>query len=327
MKEVLQSCPFSPGAKVVVKDTVKHRILPPHSQCFIAKYHGLIGPSPNMVSMELVSIKNGKRGRSRADRVVVVTTLFPIEFEKRPLKSNKYRHAPIVDIAPVIMRDGDVMNLEPIDFVGWAYAYKLCIRDIYRNTGIQGRWPAGKGQPINAFGNISERMAKRLMETLGMLSNPDFRAAFVKQLRILEAGLLVQYIIDRRILHFRERLEALAYMITTDERYGKELYNLGQLKKTYTHYKAAFEAEQDLLYSISKRKWLSLPAKKRNNIPKPQPPEKLLTVDTVLKAIKNTVKNGKKVPYDRVITNEKKQKGVAFQKAYDAGTFIIQEEA
>lgn len=292
MKEILQSCPSSPGARVIVTDKVKHRILPPGSRCFIAKYSGIVGLSPNMAVVELVTIKNGKRGRDRTDRVTVVTTLFPIEFEKRPLKSDRYMGTPIVELAPVSLNTLDVLDLEPMEFIGWAFAYKLYMRDLYGNAGIQNRWPNGKGQPVNGFNNISYRIAKTHKETLEFLGAPAFRLPFVEQLRALEAG-VTQYILGERTVRTREKLEAIAYLITTEEKHKKGFYDPGQLKKTYSHYKALFDAEQDLYYQ------------KRKMIPSPKNPKKPVTAETLLKVIRATVSKGKRVYYDRVIFNDK----------------------
>lgn len=324
MKEILQSCPSSPGARVIVTDKVKHRILMPGSKCFVARCSGNIGPSPNMVVMKLVTTKNGKRGRDRADQVGVVTTLFPVEFEKRPLKSSRYRETPVVELVRAPFDTADVLDLDPVEFIGWAFAYKIYIRDLYSEAGIPDRWPAGKNYPINAFNNISYRIAKMYQETIGLLGSPEFRLPFVEQLRILESG-IAQYILGERAMRARKKLEAIAYLITTDEKYKKGFYDLTQLKGTYNHYKMVLEAEQDLHYQISTKRWSSLPAKKREMIPSPVKPKKPVTVETLIKTIRFAIGKGKKIHYNRIILNDKNKAPAPpafFGKAKEAEMFI-----
>lgn len=324
MKNILRNCLFTPGTKIRVKGRTKHRAPAPGSTCFMMQYAGLPGPSPNMALIQLILTKNGKRGKDRVERLDIVSTVFPIEFEKRPLRSNKYKRTPVVELESVPMDIASVVDLEPMDFIGWAYSYKMYMRALYSNAGIAGKWPQGKGQPVNAFRHVSARMHKTPKEIIELLSTAGFRMAFTEQLRALEAS-VIQRVLEDKLRLARIRLKALAYLIWTDKNYKKKFYDLEQLKNNYSHHQVLFEAEQNLYHQINMKRWSSLPARKRKNLPAPKKQKTSATVESVIDHITHAIKNGDKMSYDYIVFPNDKVLAADPAQHYGGEMFEIQE--
>lgn len=322
MKAIFQNSLFTAGTKITVKDRTKHRAIAPGSICFMVRPGHETLP-PNMISLELAITKNGKRGKDRVSRIDVITTVFPIEFEARPLKSDKYKRLPIVELESVPMDTASVVDMNPMDFIGWAYSYKRYLYNLHNNYGIAGKWPRGKAQSVNAFSHIGPRMQQSPTETIKTLSAPFFRPLFTEQLRALEAS-ITQCILARRVDDARTRLKALAYLIWTEKKYKESFYNTDQLKENYNHYRTLLEDEQSLYHQISTKRWLSLPGGKRKTLPKPTKPNKPAKIEKVVAAVKAAIKNGKKLPYDSIVFPDDFG-GVGIVKNLHTEMFEIQE--
>jgi hypothetical protein len=252
-----------------------------------------------MQAFEVVNVRNGKRGKERIMRFTVVTTVFPIEFEKRPLKSDKWDNVPIVGLAAESARDNDVMSLSPLEFVGWAFAYKLYVRDSFANHGIN-KWPKGKEQPVNAFRHISERIRAEKAATLELLGGQAFREEFVAQMRFIESGMCHCLLSDRYEMADR-RLRALAYLMWAEEKYRKGWFDLKVLKNSYEFYKGEAVKIADTLYRQEKRRYSLLPKNMKENIPAPSKKDEQAEADDVMKKIKAYVKAAEPVNYNHVL--------------------------
>jgi hypothetical protein len=327
MKEIFQNCLFPPGTKVTVTDRVKHRHLVPGSTCFVSRLIRAkhIGLSPNMITLELVVTKNGKRGKDRVDRFEIATTVFPVEFEQRNLKSNKYKHMLIVELESVSTDTNDVMKLSPMDFIGWGFAYKLYVRSLYSHANIGNRWPRGAAHSVNGFGHVAQLLHQYPAETIESLSNPVFRTNFTEQIRILEAG-IIQYVLESRLNYARQRLMALAHLIWTDKRYKKEFYDPEQLVDNYNYYRSLFRVEQNLRYQISARRWASFPAQKRDNIPKPNKPTESNKIGDLIDYFDYIIKKSGKLSYFDAVFPADFADEVAVGQYFGGGIFEIQEE-
>lgn len=311
MKELLPNCLYEAGAKLTIGGRTKHRIIPPNSTCFMSRFSSVYNRAPNLVTLELIIIKNGKRGKNRVDRVGVATTVFPIEFEKRPLKSNKYQHIPVVQIKKVPFDVSDVKAISPIDFVGWAYAYKMYMRDVYAHANIVDKWPAGKGQYVNLFGNISARMQKHAEATINALSDPIFRQAFTQQIRAMEAG-TIQCVLEEKIKRAQIRAKSLAYLIWSEKHSKKDLYDLDILGENYSYCRSLIEAEQNLHYQMRINRWSSLPAKRKKTSPKPVKWFSSSTLSTLLEKIDLYIQAKERPSFNAIVTPNQPQVGDAW---------------
>lgn len=294
MKDILPNCLYEAGAKVTSTKRTKHRIIPPGSTCFVSRFSPLSPHAPNLISIELIITKNGKKGKDRVNCVEVSTAVFPIEFEMRPLKAKKYQSRPVVELEREPLAFMDIMAVSPMDFIGWAFAYKKQLRQVFNNNSMSAKWPHGKGQYVNGFGSVAIRMAQSPHDTIEQLTRPEFKVGFVNQLRSLEAS-VIQCVLADRIKKAETRVRALSYLMWWLKQSGKDKKALDKVYHSYKHYRLLLENEQVLEHKIRLSRWASLPAKRRKLMPKPSKRKPARTADMVMKQIKAYI-NAEEVP-------------------------------
>jgi len=323
---ILPNSLYGPGTKLTITKRTKHKTIAPGSTCFMSRFGASFMYAPNVMTLELVITKNGKRGKDRVDRAGVATTVFPIEFEKRPLKNTKHQGNPVVELEYVPFDPADLTNVSEMDFMGWAYAYKLYLRGLFNELGIAHKWPTGKAQPVNCFRNVALRMHKTPKETIELISHPEFRQKFIKQLRALEAG-LPQAVLGEKTACAIARLKALACMMWTQQRKKDEdLYDMDMLRDNYMFYRDVAIKEQSNLFNARLKRWNALPAKKRKAAPKPKPGNKPSTANATLKYLMKCIEHQDKPPFDDIVlpNNNQAPNKIWYHQPNDA-VFVVEE--
>lgn len=327
MSNILRHSLFRPAARVVVTERTKHKNLAPNSVCFVAQCVPMNIPSPNTVSLSLVNIRNGKRGKDRVMMFNAITTVFPVEFS-RPLKTEKWHGNPIVELVEEPPISYDVGLSEPLEFIGWALAYRNYLRYNLFDVHVPNKWPKGKGQPVNSFRDISARIALEPAETMDVLGNHVFRECFVSQIRQMEAS-VSQYKLNEKASMYAGKLRALAYLLWVEESNKKGWYDLNMLEKSYIYYKSLLENIEKLMLGIANKHWQALPKEKQLVIPKPQELSQLADIVQVVERIKTLVKHNQWPDYNLILEapkeGEPKPIGIGGPK-YDDGVFKNQQD-
>lgn len=264
MGEILPHCIFKNGSQFTITDTIRSKKVPPSSVCFMIGQKAHISRIPNMALFEIFVMKRGKKGKVRADKEVIVSPIFPIEIERRPLKREKIDSFQIAEISSVPDWGRDLSSLSELEFIGWAAArYSKLIKPL-RETPEGDKLYRGmrnnhKYNNLMKLRDINIRMASNPEETMNEYKSKETRFDILELLRQVEVR-IPHRVSKMNISDGISLLTALTYLIWSNRVKGGKLYNEEKLLKSYNFYRNEVLSLMEELYDFRKRRYDALTA-------------------------------------------------------------------
>jgi hypothetical protein len=223
MKDLLPCCLFRVGTKFVVTPDVKETTFPPGTTAFMSSMLNPDMDYQDVASVRAVVIRRGKGGKARVN---INSMHIPIFSDPRMLEHDNYlpvgrRYYVHIDKEPA--EEIDVMEMDEMDFLGWACAKSWHLRHLATKIARKGSgrlWPSSKKEPVVAAYSFNERFEIDEAATLANFTNGAFRTDFVRTMRVLEATL------SKCETEYQRKVAAAAlnsskFMVYTNEKYFK----------------------------------------------------------------------------------------------------------
>lgn len=269
---------LGPGAKIKISSKIKNRVHPPNSLMFIDTSSGSFKENPNIAILNGVLIRKGRRGKPRLEDATISTNIFSIEREVKGLKSEEYKGYPFTDIIPLRGGSKNVLDMDSMDFLGWATAYYAYLTTVYRNGGITKRWPQRENNPVNLIGKAKMLFNQDPALALDKFANENFRLNLVNGFRKMESSIAASVAGHRLKLSLAE-LKAAIYLIWDNLLENESLYNNKELYDNYLYYRKK--------YIESRKTASSFRSSDRS-------PDRVAGVFSVVRSLKRRLKMGKK---------------------------------
>lgn len=236
----LDSCVFSTGTRIVVSPMIKNSTCPPFSLGFVAYSNTQFKHSPNIVVLDVSMVRKGKRGKQRIEKYILATQIFDIEMERKKIRQSEFRGYPFVHILNTHSTHPNVLDISPLEFLGWGMAHYIYIANLYTGEVAANRsWPSNADHPINLISNVDNRFYDHPIDTLQRYTNKEFRTEFVHELRKMEASVIGSALSYKLRSCFIE-LQAAAYLIYDNLKEKNELYDKTLITENYDYYREEY---------------------------------------------------------------------------------------
>jgi hypothetical protein len=249
--------------------------------------------------MDLVQIQNGKRGVPRLVGLSVLSTVYPIEFEKRAIKNTSYRNLRVVETVSQPFSEADLCEISAMDFIGWSFAqtkYILFIKSGFLNDVL-----IPPKHPISVVLDARQRFESNKEETLAIFSNLVFRITLIEGIRKLESQLSKSLLVREEKKEML-KLKALAYFLFSNYKENKSVYDVAALEKTFNYCREKVISIQKNIYTYDLVRQLK-PMKV------PTPP---VEFQEVAKRIFHSLQQGELISFDQLLSQEKNIKPKAY---------------
>lgn len=181
-----------PGTKFVVTNDVKESTFGPGTTGFMSYMRSADNDYEDVANMVVSVIRRGKGGKRRLD---ISNVSIPIFVDPRMLEHKNYlpigrRH--YVHIKSTNFDVEDLMEVVPMDFLGWAAAYSRYLNHIVNSIAKpkKGLWPSDLHQNLNIAMRLPDTFAQNEDEIIDVVAHKDWREAFVREARAKESALI-----------------------------------------------------------------------------------------------------------------------------------------
>jgi hypothetical protein len=246
---ILKSNLFSPGTKFIATDDVKDTTLPPHSVGFLSFFKNPDRDYQNVVYALAIVIRRGKAGQERIEQKEIS---FPIFTDKKMLEHEDY--LPLgrkfyIHIEEESFNEKTLMNIAPLEFLGWCLAYTRYLKYITKNFVY----------PTKRANWTEEMVSRSLMDADKILSNftdspagalrlyssGNFRHDFIVAARKLESK-LTKCICSYKKSTVASILNSSYFIEYTNDNYY-EVMDKRLAKNTVSFYKNKYKKISDLV--------------------------------------------------------------------------------
>ena len=226
-----------PGAKFIVNKDVKENTFGPGTIGIMSYIKNADLDYENVAHVVAVIIRRGKGGIQRLN---VNSMSIPVFANPKMLEHKNYlpvgrRH--YVHIDPFPYKEGDLLKVSALDFLGWSTAYMKYL--YYLATSIarpkkSSIIPQDNGHPLAIANRMPDYFDSNRDETLDKFSEEKFRKSFIKISRAAEASLI------KCVLMYQKMTTAIAlnsanFMKYTNDEYY-EVTNKKEAENTITFY-------------------------------------------------------------------------------------------
>lgn len=189
MTSVLTSQIFATGTKFVVTDETTDGTFGPGTTGFISYVKGRDQDYGNVFYYRAAIIKRGKTGKERLDLADISTPVFELDKDAigKIMPDEKRRY--YVHLEPVVMAQ-DVMEMSPMDFLGYSLAYSRWIRKLTTRSKHVNAWPNDPNDILNTYVRMEDYYEEDPDYALDQFCNIDHRTSFMRKIRIMESTLV-----------------------------------------------------------------------------------------------------------------------------------------
>lgn len=301
----LDSGVFPVGTKITVSPAVKSSTYPPSSTGFVGSFSGQFNHSPNVAILNTSIIRKGKRGKQRIEIVHLAVHIFDIEMERKKIESNEFRGYIFVHMANTGNAYSSVMDMEPLEFLGWGTAHHTYIFDMYKEANVTGKWPKDRHNPVNIMGAMSSKFHNNPANALQTYADEAFRGDFVRTLRKMEAS-VAKTAMQYKLRTCSAELKAAAYLLWDNLTEKSELYDEKIVVDNYDLYRERYQVLRSLESNVNAARYkLSVKAGgEARQISKPIPLPVARSADSLVKILKVLANKGVNQPnFQGVIFN------------------------
>lgn len=292
----LDSCVFPVGTEFIVSPLIKSGVFPPFSAGFIGNFNGQFKNSPNVIILNATLIRKGKRGKQRIENILLTTQVFDIEIERKGLKLDEFKGYPFVHITNAENTYSNVMDMEPLEFLGWGTAHLTYLAELYKDADVAKRWPRGNVSPINIMMNMGDRFYNDPAGALNLYAAEDFRTNFTQELRMMETS-VAKTVLQYKLTLSAAELKAAAYLLWDNLREEDKLYDKVTVANNYNFYRQKHITLQHLMFKMHTARYESFINKKKESnlnyqIDKPALMAKVARPRTLIKLFAKWIKTG-----------------------------------
>ena len=181
-----------PAERFKVSPLISNNIFKPGTLGFFSHYKRCLSNAHTLAEAKVVVIRRGKSGKHRLD---YNTLSFPTVFFADDTyiynyleKHNSHPYTVVMEPAP--MQNIKLKSLGRLDFLGWALAKVMFLRNIDRNYMQYSFWPKKQTNILNIFkDSISQQGSERLEEFELMFAAPQSRLVAITAIREMESTL------------------------------------------------------------------------------------------------------------------------------------------
>lgn len=188
--EILECKLLEPEAAFKVTDAIKDGVLPPGSIGFISYIHSIDESYQNIAKTLATVIRKGKGGKDRLLHMMIYLPVFYVEHKSfmklMPQEGSKKGY---VHVVPYALGSSDVMQLSPMEFIGWAAAITKRLKRMSENSRHK-KWPEQKSNPLNVMKSLHDYFDENPPEYTDKYSRPEFRESFVLESRRLMSSMV-----------------------------------------------------------------------------------------------------------------------------------------
>jgi hypothetical protein len=180
---------LDPGRKFIVTDQIKAEGVGAGTCGWISTINCGHENWQNVAKVSCILTRKGKTGKPRIERMELLVPVFyhydnSENFAKiMPDPSNARWY---VLIEPDGAPEENIMNVQTIDFIGWATAMTWNIRNLQGKTRYGG-WPEDQAHPLNRFQRMNEMFNEEPQRFLDQYENPPERLNVVNAIRSMES--------------------------------------------------------------------------------------------------------------------------------------------
>ena len=210
------------GEKFVVNQDVKDTTFSPGSTAFMSY---MTEPDVDYQDVARIKVVVVRRGKGGMDRVNLNNLHVPIFRDPRMMEHENY--LPIgrkyyVHVDKERLSSANVLELDDIDFLGWACAkacYIYYLTTHFAKKNIPSLWPQSNKNPVVVASRFTEYFESDPGATVKNFSeNKDFREHFIAQMRTLEsAGAKSGILYHKRVV--AAILNSAKFMVYTNDKY------------------------------------------------------------------------------------------------------------
>jgi len=246
------------GTRFIVMPDVKGNLLTPSSIGFMSYMIETDFDYQNVANIRVVIIRRGKGGQNRINvndmSIPIFTSGDMLKHENYlPVERRTYSH-----IESIPFDEVDLLDISPLDFLGWACAYATYLRHLALNLsyprGVSTRlWP--DGQHSNILEDIyllSQRFEESPKAFLKEYGAGGYRTAFISKARELEST-LIKCAASYRKSVVDAILNSAHFLKYTNEEYYK-VVDEKLVKNTIDFYEKSRDQIESMIKKPSKRK-------------------------------------------------------------------------
>ncbi len=193
--DILVSHMYPAGTRFIVTSDVKGNLFTPSSIGFTSYMTEADFDYQNVVNMKVVMIRRGKGGQNRINlndiSIPVFTSDDMLKHENYlPVERRHYSH-----IESMPFDEVDLLNVSPLDFLGWSCAYATYLRHLALNLSYprgvsENAWPDGRHSVLRDVYLLSQRFDDNPKLFLKDYVEEAYRIAFISKARKLESTLI-----------------------------------------------------------------------------------------------------------------------------------------
>lgn len=262
----LNSCIFPVGAKIIISPMIKSKIYPPFSVGFVGGLSGRFGHIPNVVILNVSIIRKGKRGKQRIERGFLTTQIFDVEAKRKKITQSEFKGYPFVHILNTNDVNSNVMDMNPLEFLGWGMAHYTYIIALYEGAANGGKWPQHADHPVNLISSTENRFYDDPAGTLQRYTSKEFRINFVHELRKMEIS-AARSVLDYKLKLRLAELKAAAYLLYDNIKEKNKLYDEKLVTRNYEYYRNRYAEFRESVFDTETSRYKLLTTKKKTPTP------------------------------------------------------------
>lgn len=247
---------YSTGTRFTVTSAVKENSFTPSSIGFISYMTQPDYDYQNVASMKVVIIRRGKGGQKRIN---INDISIPIFSNEDMLKHENY--LPVgrryyVHIEPIPFDEENLLNIKPLDFLGWSCAYAVYLRylalEVSYPRGIN-QWPNDDvDNPLRKAYLLTQRFEESPEAYLRDYGGVNFRTALISEARKLES-VLIKCVTSYKKNVIDAILNSAHFLEYTNKEYYK-VANEALIKSTINFYEKKHNQIKNMIKKPNKEK-------------------------------------------------------------------------
>mgnify|MGYP006304685681 CR=1 FL=1 len=188
--KILNSHIFNTGTKFVVTDETTDGSFGPGTTGFVSYVKGKDRDFSNVVYLKAAIVQRGKTGKERLDFCEISTPIFEIPDQDMAtfMPDEKRRYYVHIKHAEDSVRS--IVDMEEIDFLGWALSYAQYVFKLNSRAKRISVWPQDNNAVCNKMLNLCEYYAEDADHTKESMANIAARHSFVQNIRMQESTLV-----------------------------------------------------------------------------------------------------------------------------------------
>lgn len=188
---ILKNNLFNTGTKFIATSDVKNSALPPSTLGFFSYFKNSDRDYQNVVYAMVSIIRRGKTGQQRIESKEISFPIFADEkmLEKEdylPVGRSYYLH---IEKSP--FSHENLMEIEPLDFLGWAYAYVMYLQYVASSFVYPSKRAQWSGDTVDGALLEAKRLSKHFGDdpnaTLAVYAREEYRHVLVSAIRKFES--------------------------------------------------------------------------------------------------------------------------------------------